>query len=203
MIAGGIGITPFLPQMDELAARGAEYELHYAYRSPEHAALLDELIKQKHAEHVFSYVDSEGSMLNLDELISSQPKRHTCVYVCGPKPMIDAVIDCCNKHRYRDEYIHWEQFASTVPEDGEAFTVVLAKSNQEIEVQSNQTILQAIETLNIDVECLCREGVCGTCETAILEGEAEHFDQYLSDAEKASQKSMMICVSRAKGKNWY
>ncbi|MDC4633582.1 PDR/VanB family oxidoreductase [Acinetobacter baumannii] len=198
LIAGGIGITPFLPQMDELAARGAEYELHYAYRSPEHAALLDEL-KQKHAEHVFSYVDSEGSMLNLDELISSQPKG-THVYVCGPKPMIDAVINCCNKHRYRDEYIHWEQFASTVPEDGEAFTVVLAKSNQEIEVQSNQTILQAIETLNIDVECLCREGVCGTCETAILEGEAEHFDQYLSDAEKASQKSMMICVSRAKGK---
>ncbi|HAV5951307.1 TPA: hypothetical protein JI218_16435 [Acinetobacter baumannii] len=45
-----------------------------------------------------------------------------------------------------------------------------------------------------------REGVCGICETAILEGEAEHFDQYLSDAEKASQKSMMICVSRAKGK---
>lgn len=81
MIAGGIGITPFLPQMDELAARGAEYELHYAYRSPEHAALLDEL-KQKHAEHVFSYVDSEGSMLNLDELISSQPKRaHMYMYV--------------------------------------------------------------------------------------------------------------------------
>jgi ferredoxin len=50
------------------------------------------------------------------------------------------------------------------------------------------------------VECLCREGVCGTCETVILDGEAEHFDQYLSDAEKASQKSMMICVSRAKGK---
>ncbi len=184
--------------MDELAARGAEFELHYAYRSPEHAALLDEL-KQKHAEHVFSYVDSEGCTLNLDQLISSQPKG-THVYVCGPKPMIDAVIDCCNKHRYRDEYIHWEQFASTVPEDGEAFTVVLAKSNQEIEVQSNQTILQAIEILNIDVECLCREGVCGTCETAILEGEADHFDQYLSDAEKASQKSMMICVSRAKGK---
>jgi ferredoxin len=35
--------------------------------------------------------------------------------------------------------------------------------------ESNQTILQAIEILNIDVECLCREGVCGTCETAILD----------------------------------
>ena len=81
--------------MDELAECGAEFELHYAYHSPEHA------------DHVFSYVDSEGCALNLDELISSQPKG-THVYVCGPKPMIDAVIDCCNKHRYRDEYIHWE-----------------------------------------------------------------------------------------------
>jgi len=84
--------------------------------------LLDELKQKhakhaKHAKHVFSYVDSEGCSLNLDELISSQPKG-THVYVCGLKPIIDAVINCCNKHCYLDEYIHWEQFASTVPEDG-------------------------------------------------------------------------------------
>ncbi|BEA22285.1 hypothetical protein VEE13_29350 [Escherichia coli] len=47
------------------------------------------------------------------------------------------------------------------------------------------------------VECLCREGVC---ETAILEGEADHRDQYFSDEERASQQSMLICCSRAKGK---
>lgn len=199
LIAGGIGITPFVPQMAELAARGANYELHYAYRSPEHAALLSELTQGQHADRVFSYIDSEGSKIDLNGLISQQPKG-THVYVCGPKSMIDAVIESCNQNRYRDEYIHWEQFASTVPENGEAFTVILAKSNQRIEVLADQTILQAIEGLNIEVECLCREGVCGTCETAILQGEAEHFDQYLDDAEKAAQRSMMICVSRAKGK---
>lgn len=199
LIAGGIGITPFIPQMDELRERGVNYELHYAFRAPEHAALLDELKQSQHGDKVFSYIDSEGSKLDLDALIAGQPKG-THVYVCGPKPMIDAVIDTCNKNRYRDENIHWEQFSSTVPENGEAFTVVLVKSNQRIEVMADQTILQAIESLNIDVECLCREGVCGTCETAILQGEAEHYDQYLSDDEKASQQSMMICVSRAKGK---
>ena len=199
LIAGGIGITPFVPQMDELAQRGANYELHYAFRAPEHAALLDELKQGQHTDRVFSYMDSEGSKLDLNALIANQPPG-THVYVCGPKPMIDAVIDTCNRNRYRDNCIHWEQFASTAPTDGEAFTVILAKSQQRIEVLADQTILQAIESLNIDVECLCREGVCGTCETAILQGEADHFDQYLDDAEKASQKSMMICVSRAKGK---
>ncbi|MDQ8951759.1 carnitine monooxygenase, reductase subunit CntB [Acinetobacter rudis] len=198
LIAGGIGITPFIPQLDELAERGVDYELHYAFRSPEHAALLDQLKQGQHASHVYSYVDSEGGQLNLDQLIASQPQA-THIYVCGPKPMIDAVIATCHRHRYRDEYIHWEQFASTAPEHAEAFTVILAKSNQRIEVMAEQTILQAIEALNIDVECLCREGVCGTCETAILQGEALHFDQYLDDDEKASQQSMMICVSRAKG----
>ncbi len=199
LIAGGIGITPFIPQMHELAERGVAYELHYAFRAPEHAALLDELQQGPHQQHVYHYVDSENSKLDLDQLIAAQPKG-THVYVCGPKPMIDAVIDCCNRHRFRDEYIHWEQFASTALEGAEAFTVVLSKSNQRIEVMADQTILQAIESLNIDVECLCREGVCGTCETAILVGEAIHHDQYLSDEEKAEQQSMMICVSRAKGK---
>ncbi len=199
LIAGGIGITPFLPQMDELAARGAAYELHYAFRSPEHAALLEDLKQGPHGANVFTYIDSEGSKLDLNALIGSQPQG-THVYVCGPKPMIDAVVDTCNQNRMRDEYIHWEQFASSAPENGEAFTVILAKSGQRIEVMADQTILQAIESLNVDVECLCREGVCGTCETAILQGEAEHFDQYLDDDEKASQQSMMICVSRAKGK---
>ncbi len=199
LIAGGIGITPFIPQMDELADRGVDYELHYAFRSPEHAALLNDLEQSRHANRVFTYIDSEGKPLDLNVLLANQPKG-THVYVCGPKPMIDAVIDTCNRNRYRDEYIHWEQFASTQPENGEAFTVVLAKTGQSVEVKADQTILQAIELLNIDVECLCREGVCGTCETAILQGEAEHYDQYLSDAEKAAQQSIMICVSRAKGK---
>lgn len=199
LIAGGIGITPFIPQMEELAARGVDYELHYAFRSPEHAALWDELKSGPHADRVFSYVDSEDRKLNLDTLIGQQPMG-THAYVCGPKPMIDAVIDTCNRHRFRDENIHWEQFASSALEGAEAFTVVLAQSGHRIEVMADQTILQAIESLNIDVECLCREGVCGTCETAILVGEALHNDQYLSDEEKEAQESIMICVSRAKGK---
>ncbi|WOE31726.1 MULTISPECIES: carnitine monooxygenase, reductase subunit CntB [unclassified Acinetobacter] len=199
LIAGGIGITPFLPQMDELAERGVCYELHYAYRSAEHAALWDDLTQSRHAECVINHIDSEGDQLDLNQLIADQPSG-THVYVCGPKPMIDAVIDTCHRYQLRDEYIHWEQFASNAPQQGESFTVILAKTNQRIEVMADQTILQAIESLHIDVECLCREGVCGTCETAILQGEAEHFDQYLDDDEKAAQQSMMICVSRAKGK---
>ena len=196
LIAGGIGITPFMTHMEALALRGVDYELHYAFREPERATLLDELHKD-HANRVQTYMRSEGRPLDVEQLIASQPLG-THVYVCGPKSMITATIDACNKHRFRDEWIHWEQFSADTAENGQAFTVVLAKSNHRVEVKADQTILQAIESLNIDVECMCREGACGTCETTILAGEAEHLDHYLDDDEKMEQKTMMICVSRAK-----
>lgn len=68
-------------------------------------------------------------------------------------------------------------------------------------INEGTSILQAIEAdKRIQVECMCRNGVCGTCETAILEGEADHRDHYLDDDERAQQKTMMLCVSRAKTK---
>lgn len=78
---------------------------------------------------MFSYVDAEGCVLNLGELISLQSKE-LHVYVCGLKPMIAAVINCCDKHRHWSIHPLGKSFASTVPEDGETFIVVLAKSNQ-------------------------------------------------------------------------
>jgi vanillate O-demethylase ferredoxin subunit len=42
------------------------------------------------------------------------------------------------------------------------------------------------------------EGVCGTCETRVLEGVPDHRDMILTDVEKAASKTMMICCSGAK-----
>lgn len=200
LIAGGIGITPFIPQLEELRARGVEYELHYAFRAPEHGVLWKDLKASCHKSHCHSYVSSAGIDLDIEALIQAQPQG-THVYVCGPQSLIDATITACNRARFRDENIHWEQFASIIPTHAEGFEVVLAQSGQTITVAPNESILQAVEKVGINVNCLCREGACGTCETSILAGEANHYDQYLDDDEKASQKTIMICVSRAKGKS--
>ena len=40
--------------------------------------------------------------------------------------------------------------------------------------------------------------MCGTCETKVLEGVPDHRDLILTDAERASNKTMMICCSGAK-----
>lgn len=198
LIAGGIGITPFLSQLHELEGGAVPYELHYAFRSPEYGAFQGDLADGPHAESVRFYIDSLERRLDLAGLFASLAED-AHVYVCGPKPLIDAVIDGAKKAGIAESRVHFEQFASA-PASGGAFTLVLGRSGRELRVEEGMTIIQAIENVKAaKVECLCREGVCGTCETAILEGEVEHFDQYLSDDEKAAQQTMMLCVSRARG----
>lgn len=197
LIAGGIGITPFISQLHDLHQRGASYELHYAFRADEHGAFRDKLAGLC-GDHVHFHVDSKGQRLDLAGLLGGmEPGAHA--YVCGPGPLIDAVRGAAQAVGLESARVHVEQFAAPKPMGG-AFTVVLAKSGKTVEVAAGESILNAIERdSTVPVECLCREGVCGTCETRILEGEAEHADQYLSNAEKAAQKTMLICVSSAKG----
>ncbi|KNE27899.1 PDR/VanB family oxidoreductase [Achromobacter spanius] len=197
LIAGGIGITPFMSQLHELHQRGASYVLHYAFRADEHGAFRDELTRLC-GDGVRFYAGSKGQKLDLAGLLGGMDAG-AHAYVCGPGKLIDAVRLTAQASGIASARVHAEQFAAPKP-TGSAFTVVLAKSGKTVAVAAGESILNAIERdSTVPVECLCRAGVCGTCETRILEGEAEHADQYLSHAEKAAQQTMLICVSRARG----
>jgi ferredoxin len=43
----------------------------------------------------------------------------------------------------------------------------------------------------------CKTGTCGTCETPILSGRADHRDSILTASEQEANETLMICVSRA------
>lgn len=199
LIAGGIGITPFLSQIPELESAQAQWQLHYCSPSPENCAFHDELKQHRQADRIHLHLSSEGTRLDLARLLADvEPGTH--IYTCGPAVLNDAVRSEAARHGLDNNTLHFEQFA-VEDKSGDAFTLVLARSGREFVVPQEMTILQVIENNKAArVECLCREGVCGTCETTILEGEADHRDQYFSDDEKASQQSMLICCSRAKGK---
>ncbi|WP_436857668.1 PDR/VanB family oxidoreductase [Citrobacter tructae] len=199
LIAGGIGITPFLSHIPELEQRQALWQLHYCSRSPESCAFMDELQQHGCADRISMHLSSEGTRLDLARMLADvEPGSH--IYTCGPAALNEAVSTAAAHAGIDSAYLHVEQFAIE-DKTGNAFTLVLARSGRELEVPEELTILQVIENHKAaKVECLCREGVCGTCETAILEGEADHRDQYFSDEERASQQSMLICCSRAKGK---
>ena len=181
-IAGGIGITPFLSHMAELQHSDVDWQLHYCSRNPESCAFRDELVQHPQAEKVHLHHSSTGTRLELARLLADiEPGTH--VYTCGPEALNEAVRSEAARLVIAADTLHFEQFAIE-DKTGDVFTLVQV-------IENNKAA---------KVECLCREGVCGTCETAILEGEADHRDQYFSDEERASQQSMLICCSRAKGK---
>lgn len=197
LIAGGIGITPFLSYIYELEKNNLPFELHYSFRDKNNAAFV-ELLKAKLNDKLYLYDNSKNQKLSVESLIKQQ-HANSHVYVCGPQSLIDAVIEYGTAH-LSEEKVHFENFTET-GSCGDAFEVILQRSGFSLIVDENTSILQALEAdKRVQVECLCRNGVCGTCETVILEGEADHRDLYLDDEERAAQETMMICVSRAKGK---
>jgi len=199
LIAGGIGITPFLAQIEDLHDGSAPYELHYSVRSPEHAAFSHRL-RERIGERLHLYHDCDDESIDFDGLLSAQPLG-THVYVCGPAGLIQRVLDTARGHGWSDSHLHWEKFAA--PPVGDAFDVFLARSQLNVHVPADRSLMESIEAAGVEVPYLCRGGVCGFCQTRVLEldGELVHNDHFLSDAEKARARSIMPCVSRARCKS--
>jgi ferredoxin-NADP reductase len=199
LIAGGIGITPFLAQLEDLKETAVPYELHYAVRSPEHAAFERRLAATAGAR-LHLYRDSAGEAIPFEALLGCQPLG-THVYVCGPAGLIRRVTETARGLGWSDSHIHWEQFSA--PPVGDAFDVFLARSKITVHVPPDRSLLESIEAAGIEAPYLCRGGVCGFCHTRVLEldGELLHNDHFLSDADKARGGSIMPCVSRARCNN--
>ena len=58
----------------------------------------------------------------------------------------------------------------------------------------------AVRASGVEVLFSCTEGTCGTCETDVLDGTPDHRDSVLTDEEREAGETMMICVSRCRGK---
>jgi ferredoxin-NADP reductase len=196
LLAGGIGITPFMSQIADLKRLDANYELHYAFRAPEHGAFAEQL-KKTCGDKLYCYVDSLAERVDLSALLGNQPLG-THLYVCGPNSMVVSVLEVARNFGWPENHIHSEQFLA--PPIGEPFKIQLARSNKEIQVPAEMSMLEAIEAAGVEADFLCRGGACGRCELQVLEtdGVLVHHDHFLTDAEKASSKKIMPCVSRAK-----
>jgi len=197
MIAGGIGITPFIAQMAQLALMDGRFELHYAARNAGLCAYGDALITH-YGRAVHLYFDDLGQAIDLRRLLANQPLG-THLYVCGPKPMINWVLATARNAGWPDGAVHHEEFLAPPP--GKVFEVTLLASGKTVTVGTHQSLLEAIEASGVAAPYLCRGGACGECETRVLrcDGHLLHHDHWLTDAQKAGGQAIMPCVSRFEG----
>jgi len=199
LIAGGIGITPIASMAAALVARGNRYALHYTGRSISQLAFVDEL-RALAGERLHLYGDDEASETNRFDLarlfatlLPGQP-----LYVCGPQGLIDAVIALAAERGWPRERIRSELFAAAPQAGDAAFEVELRQSGMTLAVTPAQTILDAMLDAGLDPLYDCKRGECGVCQVSVIEGEVDHRDYCLSEAERCSGKVMHICVSRAR-----
>lgn len=196
-IAGGIGITPLLPMIREAARRGADWTLHYCVRSAAEAPFLGEL-RNLGSGQVVVHAADEGRRLAVDALLAATADD-VLIYCCGPQRLMDAVAGAARPTQdARFEWFAPRSDAGREAQPDGRFEVVCARSGVTVTVKEGTSVLEALDAAGVPVASSCEQGICGTCETAVLEGEPDHRDSVLSDAERAAGKTMMICVSRAR-----
>lgn len=198
LLAGGIGITPLLSMATALAGSARDWHMHYAARSTDIAAYADRLI-ETHRDRIRLHLDDQaGGPLAVAELIAgAAPETH--IYVCGPRPMIDAVRQAAESAGFPSDQVHSELFDAPAPQaDDGSFEVELASSGQVFSIPPDRTIIDVLEENGIDIVYDCQRGDCGICQTTVLEGIPDHRDVVLSQAERDAGDVMQICVSRAK-----
>ena len=198
LVAGGIGITPIAAMAARAKALGISYEIHYSCSQRQRMALLKELQAQ-HGEKLHTYVGAEGQRADYPALLATV-RSGTQIYACGPQRMLDG-LEQASLHWPQDS-LRVEHFSTTLgaldPSKEHSFEVELRESGISLQVRNDETLLDALRGANIDVECDCREGLCGSCEVQVLEGDIDHRDMVLTRAERAACTKMMSCCSRAK-----
>jgi phthalate 4,5-dioxygenase reductase subunit len=172
------------------------WKLYYLTRSREttafHSALSDPALKGRVTLH-HDEGDPERAF-DLWPVFETPTKAH--IYCCGPRPLMDAVRDMTG--HWPASQVHFEDFGSDLvrPRPNDApFTIRLARTGATLEVPAGVTIMEVLRRHGLRVPSSCESGTCGTCRTGLLQGEADHRDLVLADAERAS--NIMVCVSRA------
>jgi len=203
LIAGGIGITPILCMGRRLKQLGRSFEVMYFARSRKGAAFLADI--QALGAPVHWHFDNEqGGPPDLKALLAARPALpDTHYYACGPAVMLDSFEESCTELGYANAHI--ERFAAVevaaASDAKQLYTVELKRSGRFIAVTPELSLLAALRAAGVDIATSCEEGICGSCETAVLGGEPDHRDSILSPTERSANRSMMVCVSGCRSAN--
>ncbi|MBL0085413.1 MAG: oxidoreductase [Ideonella sp.] len=199
LLAGGIGVTPILCMARRLRKLGRSFELIYCARSRQSAAFIDDI--DTLGAPVHWHFDAErGGPPDLKALLarpSPADASNTHYYACGPAVMLDGFEAACAALGHA--HAHIERFSAVevaaASDARQHYTVELKRSGKLITVTTETSLLAALRAAKVEPPTSCEEGICGSCETRVLEGLPDHRDSVLSAAERAAGKVMMVCVS--------
>jgi ferredoxin-NADP reductase/MOSC domain-containing protein YiiM len=217
LISAGIGLTPVLAMLHELAGRRCEREvwwIHGARTLAEHPlagevqALLASLPHAR--EHVF--YSAEAGRLGKDKLAALAIPAAADAYVCGPPSFMTDMREALTAVGIDPARIHTESFgvlAAVNPgltgqvrraphqppgPPGTGPLVTFARSGISAPFpRSQRSVLEFADACDIVTRWSCRAGVCHTCVTALLAGEITYAPEPL---DPPAGGDVLICCAR-------
>ena len=217
LISAGIGVTPVLAMLHELAAARSARDvwwIHGARGPREHPlaaeahALLDAL-PQTH-EHVF-YSSTVGR-LDKDKLLALDVPADATAYVCGPASFMADMQDALAAAGVDPARIHTELFGA-LPSINPGLTgqarrtphlppgppgtgplVTFARSGISVPFdRGRRSVLELADACDVPSRWSCRTGVCHTCITPLLSGEVSYAPDPL---EPPPDGEVLVCCAR-------
>lgn len=199
LIAGGIGITPITTIAVALRRRNIEAKLHYAVKSRDDAAFLDELSVLL-GDRLIVHASDEGARIDLDTTFRALPNDAIAV-ICGPMRMLEAARRAWNDAGRTPADLRYETFGSSGLAPTAEFRVRLKDTDTELVVPHNSSMLDTLNGAGFEVISDCQRGECGVCAVDVIavDGEIDHRDVFFSDKQKQDNRKICPCVSRAIG----
>jgi len=223
-LSAGSGITPLMAMARaayDLAANLDIVFMHSA-RSPADIIFRDELAQMQAHQSRFRVLavceakgeetDWHGPIGRLDlALLTAQVPDflEREVFTCGPQGYMSATRGVLENAGFNLAHYHQESFdinalaAETVVPAAPAsapsetsFTVTLAKSGKTFSVSPNQTLLAAAKKAGAVVPSSCSQGVCGTCKTAVLQGDVDMQHNGGIRQREIDKGLRLLCCSR-------
>lgn len=220
-IAGGIGVTPMLSMLHAALQDDPHREIWFFYGvrnssehimkehvqklAGKHSNLHLQVCYSKAGENDVAGTDYQHAVrVDIKLLRLTLPSKPFQFYVCGPKPMMEAIVPALENWGVPEHQIHYESFgpaAITRPEKPAAIavapiTVTFSKSGKSLRWDDSfPCLLEFAEHHGINLDFGCRAGICGTCQTPIESGEVEYNQEPDAHPETGT---CLLCVSRPK-----
>ena len=228
LIAGGVGITPMMSVARALTDMEWDGRIDFvvACTDPEHFVFEADLarLQERHENlHVFvamSRIDKDSNgyrkgRLSRELLAEWVPSITSArVHLCGPPAMMDAVRKMLSELDVPDGSVHTENFGGEqkprVRAEARAATAAtelaetggllsFERSGKSVQLQPDETLLEAAERCGVDIDYSCRVGLCGVCTVKLLQGEVSMEVEDGLEPEDREAGMVLACQAKSTG----
>jgi anaerobic selenocysteine-containing dehydrogenase/ferredoxin-NADP reductase len=193
LVAGGIGITPFMAYLETLARKPINQRIHllYANRSATNEAFaariaaLQATLPNLSVSRFFSKAlgpipeNCREGRVSVRDILLPEFDDAPYVYMCGPTSMTSALRNALSVSRHPGDLVFEEAFTGEQVDETQLpvgpFKVTFSRAGKTVVwSRARGSLLELAEAEGVQILNGCRAGQCESCEITVLDGEIQY-----------------------------